>query len=321
MAQIEKFFRQGVNFRHLRLLVALDDYRQIRRVGAYLNVSQPAVSKTLAILEDGLGAKLFQRTKGGMEPTVLGACLVRHARDILTRLNETQNELLDINEKRVGRISLGILPVASVLLVPKLIAQLESKASSVTIKVSEGTMATLLPALRAGDIELAIGIFPHAPLPAEFRSELLIKDPIVAAVRRGHPLVRRERLTWEDLVQFPVILPPASATTRLPIDSNLAAQGFNPAARRVETVSTMVSVGALQFTDSVGFIAMTVAKHFADLGVLAVLPLDLPDLTLRVGMIWMTNERFTEAHWMTQELLRSISQDLTDSTSLTKAHR
>jgi DNA-binding transcriptional LysR family regulator len=310
---IEQFFRQGMNFRHLRLLVAMDDYRSVRRVSAYLNVTQPAVSKTLASLEAGLGFKLFYRQKQGMEPTMLGASLIHHARKLLSQLNDAQSELLDINQNRVGRISLGVLPTASVLLVPKLIARVESMASSVTIKVAEGTMATLLPALRAGDIDLAIGLLPHAPLAPEFSAELLMEDPMVSAVRRGHPLERTERLTWEDLAQFPMMLPPATATTRLPIDSILQAHRLNLSPRRVETVSTMASVGALQFTDSIGFIAMTLARHFSRLGVVSILPLELPEVTLRIGMIWLTGARSTEALQMTQKLLREICDGMLDN--------
>ena len=306
MNHIERFFRQAINFRHLRLIVALDDYRSVRRVSAYLNVTQPAVSKTLASLEESLGSKLFDRRKHGMEPTMLGACLIRHAREVLSQLNDAESEMLDINQNRVGRISLGVLPTTSVLLVPKLIAHVEGVASSVTITVTEGTMATLLPALRAGDIDLAIGLLPHSPLPPEFKSELLMEDQLVAAVRRGHPLNRVKQLTWENLAQFPMMLPPPTATTRMPIDSILSAQHVNLSPRRVETVSTMASIGALQFTDSVGFIASTLAHHFSDLGVISVLPLELPEVVLRIGMIWLTAVRFTEAHQVTQRLLREI---------------
>ncbi|WP_284163461.1 LysR substrate-binding domain-containing protein [Frigidibacter sp. SD6-1] len=310
MEDIEKFFRHGLNIRHLRLLVALDDHRSVRRVSAYLNISQPAVSKTLASLETGLGVLLFHRRNTGIEPTMTGAALIRNARKVLSQLYDAQSELLDINQNRVGRLSLGILPVAAVLLVPRLVSRIEEIASSATIKITEGTMATLLPALRAGDIDLAIGLLPYGPLAAEFDSELLIEDPMVAATRQGHPLTREASPTWEDLAQFPMVLPPGSANTRLPIDSILAAHRLTPSARRVETVSTMASVGTLQFTDSVAFIAQSLARHFADLGVASILPLEIPDVTIRIGMIWLKAQRFTEAHAIAQRLLREIASDM-----------
>lgn len=313
MEDIEKFFRHGLNIRHLRLLVALDDHRSVRRVAAYLNISQPAVSKTLASLETGLGVMLFHRRNTGIEPTMTGASLIRNARKVLSQLYDAQSELLDINQNRVGRLSLGILPVAALLLVPKLVSRIEEIASSATIKITEGTMTTLLPALRAGDIDLAIGLLPYGPLAAEFDSELLIEDPMVAATRQGHPLTRTADPTWEDLAKFPMVLPPGSANTRLPIDSILAAHRLTPSARRVETVSTMASVGTLQFTDSVAFIAQSLAQHFADLGVAAILPLEIPDVAIRMGMIWLKGNRFTDAHLIAQKLLREIALEMSQN--------
>jgi DNA-binding transcriptional LysR family regulator len=245
-----------------------------------------------------------------MEPTAVGACLIHCARDIQSRLNETRNELIDIDQNRVGRIALGVLPLASVLLVPKLIAYIEAMATSVAIKVTEGTTGSLLSRLRAGDIDLAIGLLPYSPLPAEFQGELLMEDQIIAAVRHGHPLTRLAEPTWEDLAQFPMILPPDDATTRLPIDAILAANRISAPHRRVETVSSMASVGALQFTDSIGFLAQTLAQHFAKLGVVSVLPLQLPNTTLRLGMIWLKDMRDTKANQLTQELLRAVCQEI-----------
>jgi hypothetical protein len=69
MAKLDWYIRANLKLRHLQLLVALDDFRSVGRVAAHLNVSQPAVSKTLAMLEEGLEVALFDRSTRGMEPT------------------------------------------------------------------------------------------------------------------------------------------------------------------------------------------------------------------------------------------------------------
>ena len=60
MAQLDWFIRANLKPRHLQLLVAMDDYRSLGRVAENVNVTQPAVSKTLGELERGLGVKLFE---------------------------------------------------------------------------------------------------------------------------------------------------------------------------------------------------------------------------------------------------------------------
>ena len=74
---------------------------------------------------------------------------MRHAREILSRLNEAGGELRDIAEGRLGQVPLGVLPSAAVVLVLRFIARRQPDDASVSISVTEGTMATLLPALRA----------------------------------------------------------------------------------------------------------------------------------------------------------------------------
>lgn len=313
--KIDSYFRGHLNLRHLRLLVALDDYRNVKRVAAYMNVTQPAVSKTLAMMESGMGIKLFHRTNRGMEPTMLGSSMIRHAREVLSQIHDAQCELLEINESRIGRITLGVLPTASVVVVPRFIARIEGIASATSIRVLEGTMDTLLPALRAGDIDYALGILPHSPMPIEFGSELLLEDPIVPAVRRGHPLERVDRLTWEDLAHFPMILPPTTASTRMPIDMILASENASLSARRVESVSTMSNIGTLQFTDSVGFLSSSLAQHFRDLGLLSILPLPMPEVMIRLGLIWMSERRYTETQQVVQNIFREVCRDLSARTA------
>ncbi len=311
MSGLNRYLRHHLNIRHLRVLVALDDHRNVGRVAAYLNVTQPAVSKTLAMLESGLGMQLFMRGRRGMEPTDAGACLVRHAREILSRLNEAGIELRDIAEGQVGQVSLGVLPSAAVVLVPRLIARQESNVASVAISVTEGTMATLLPALRAGDIDMTVGVLPTPPLGPEFGTEVLMEDPIAVVVRRNHPLTGLKHVCWKHLDGYPMVLPPQTAYTRGAIDAILARHDLSVSRRVVESVSTMTNVGTLQLTDSVGFLSSVLAQHFENLGVLTMLSLDVPDgVTMRIGLIWMIDRHFTAAHRLIRTALLETSREL-----------
>ena len=91
MAHLDWYIRANLKLRHLQLVVTLDELRNVGRVAAYLNVSQPAVSKTLSALERELNMSLFQRTACGTEPTEDGECLILHARQILGNLSSPRN--------------------------------------------------------------------------------------------------------------------------------------------------------------------------------------------------------------------------------------
>ena len=309
MARLDWYIRANLKLRHLQLLVALDDLRNVSRVAGYLNITQPAVSKTLASVESGVGAALFERTPYGVEPTEQGACLIGVAREVLARLTLVGDELLDITEGRVARVNLGVLPAAAVALVPRVIARLQSVSTAVTVGVREGTMDALLPALRAGDIDLTVGVLPERPLGIEFGAETLWEDPIVAVVRRNHPLTHLPSPGWKDLAGHSMVLPPPGTFTRGPIDACLAYHGVVVPRQHVESVSTMTNVGTLQLTDSIGFLSRDLARHFEGLGVLSLLPIEAPHATMRVGLIWKSDRRPTEA----QRLVRALFQEAAEA--------
>jgi DNA-binding transcriptional LysR family regulator len=75
-------------------------------------------------------------------------------------------------------------------------------------------------------------------------------------------------------------------------------------------MSTLTNVGVLQFTDSVGFLARGLARHFAAQGALQVLPLELPNLTMNVGLVWMTDRRMSAAQELVRRLLRQTAASL-----------
>ena len=310
MSKLDWYIRANLKLRHLQLLVAMDDLRSVNRVAAHLNVTQPAVSKTLAQIEEGIAVPLFERTPKGMEPTEHGACLIRHAREILERLAAARDELRDISEGRITRVAMGVLPMTAAVLVPRFIARLESEATDVAANVREGTMNTLLPALRAGDIDLVVGLLPERPLPVEFQSELLYEDPLVIVVRRDHPLTRQQKVDWISLSGYPMVLPSPAASTRSAIDLFLQDQGVSIPRRHLESMSTLTNVGVLQFTDSVGFLARGLARHFAAQGALQILPLELPKLTMNIGLVWMTDRRMSAAQELVRRLLRETAEML-----------
>ena len=310
MARLDWYIRANLKFRHLQLLVALDDLRNVGRVAAYLNVSQPAVSKTLATLEEGLAVTLFERTARGMEPTEHGVCLIRHAREILGTLVSARDELLDISEGRITRVALGVLPAAAITLLPRVLVRLESESSQVTASVREGTMDAFLPALRAGDLDLAVGVLPFRALGSEFGVEPLYDDPIVVVVRRGHPLSREPDPTWSMVAGFPMVLPPPNTIARRPIDDFLAEHRVPVSRRHVESVSTLTNVGVLQLSDSVGFLSQQLALHFVRLGALSVLPLPMPDVALRIGLISIVDRRASPSEQLLRRLFREVRDEL-----------
>lgn len=291
MARLDWYIRSRLKLSHFQLIIALDDRRHIGKTAAFLNVSQPAISKALSSLEESLGFPLFTRTTRGIEPSELGACLIEKARDIVSQLLILGEEIDDLKEGRVAKISLGVLPVAASVLIPSFIAKINKENKGITFSVKEGTMDTLMPLLRTGEINFIVGNHPARPLSPEFEKELLYEDPITALVRKDHPLTKSKDIQWEDIKDYSLILPTKDALTRSNIESFFADKNINIPISRLESISTLSNIGVLQFTDAVWLGARTLGEYWQQIGVLSPLPLLIPKTAIQIGLIWMTEQK------------------------------
>lgn len=287
MARLDWYIRANLKIRHFQMLVALDDWRSIPRAAAVLGIPEQHLKKSLTSLASGLENPLFEETLRGLEPTEYGACLIEHGRRVINRLINAQEEMRDMQEGRVARVTIGVLPATTAALVPTFIAALESETVPVAISIREATLDNLLKDLRSGSIDLAISILPPQPMGSDLIQEVLFQDRIVPAVRRDHPLTRASKLKWNAIEVFPTVMPPTGTWLRMEIDTFLARQSIQMSRLNVDSTSTLTNVGVLQFTDSVGFLSSEVARYFEDLGLISVLPLQMPGCVVNVGTIWM----------------------------------
>lgn len=310
MSTLRIFLKNHLNIRHMRLMIALDDHRSVMKAATYLNLTQPAISKALAGLEDGIGTTLFRRGKAGMVPTEAGACLIKHSRRVLIRIEQAERELDEIMTEGSSHLSIGTLPATAVYLIPHFIARLEAEMPQTTVSLREGTMDSLLPALRTGQIDFAVGLLTIQHLP-EFETHVLMRDPVVAAVRSGHPLLSHAEVTLEMLQGYPLVLPLHNTLARGAIEAMFMNKRIPITRNRVDSVSTMANVGTLQVTNAIGFLSRSLVAHFRKLGVLEPLPLDLPpEVHLPIGLVRIADRDKTETHEIAHRLMAETAMQL-----------
>ncbi len=285
MSQLDAYIRTSLKPRHWQLLVALDDIRHLGKVAASINVSQPAISKTLGELERGLGLRLFERTARGVVPTAYGQCLIRHARTLLSELAQTRDELQGLASGGAGNIRVGVLATAALELLPRALAAFKAKQPGVFVLVREGIMETLLPELWLGNLDLIVGRLPQGGAQG-LGEKTLMEEGVSVVTGRHHPLVKRKRLRWSDLKPYPWVLPPVNTLLREPLERLFEDHALAMPANRIETLSVHVIRAYLEYTDAIAALAADVSRYYESLGLLAILPLELPKLVRPVGMIW-----------------------------------
>jgi DNA-binding transcriptional LysR family regulator len=184
-----------------RLIVLREVARQgsFSRAGDTLGYTQPAISRQIAILERETGATLVDRRPAGVRLTDVGELLVGHAEAVLGRLHDAEAELNELLGLQSGRLRMSTLTSAAATIMPLAITQFRKRLPGVELSVSMVDPAGILPLLRAGELELALGNDDsHSDLP-DVDTVHLFDEPMLIALPKNHPSARRERLALKDL--------------------------------------------------------------------------------------------------------------------------
>jgi len=204
---IERLPRR-LRMRELRVFVSVLEHRSFRKAAAALHVTQPAVTKAVAGLEDLLGVKLFDRTVNGVEPTVHGASFAPHAISIFAELRSAAQQLAIVSSGVTGTLCVGTVPMPAQTFLPTAINALTREHPRIFVSVVEAREAELADRLRKREIDLAVVRVIQFPSADDLRADVLFEESLCVLAGRNHPLAKRPRLTWGELLAERWVLPP-----------------------------------------------------------------------------------------------------------------
>jgi DNA-binding transcriptional LysR family regulator len=298
-----------LKLKQLRLLVAVGKHNNIQHAARELNVSQPAATKMIKDLELDFEVRLFDRTNRGVIPTVFGEALIRHGKIIFSQVSNAAQELDDLNEGNSGRVVIGTLLAASPELLPKAIDIVLQERPNVAIKVIEGTNEALMPAMRAGEIDMVVGRLSIRRHRTDVVQEKLLDEITCAVVGPNHPLAGVRDLTFEQLKPFGWILPPAETSLRVQLDRFFIAQDQYFPPTHLESLSYLTNRAILQSRDLIGIFPAHVPAQDIAQGGLSFLDWTVPFGSGPVGVSYRMHGQFSPAGAVFLEALRAAAKD------------
>lgn len=201
-----------IDIRLLRQVVALSKHRNFARAAETLHISQPALSRSIAGLEQALGVQLFDRTPTGVEPTICGQAVIDRGYDILKKEKELRREIFLIQGIEVGELSIGAGPFPFEISVSHAVAKLVTRYPKLQVRIDADSPPTIVNRVLSGDIDIGVADIRHCEDFARLAIEQLPEHVIACCCRREHPLAGRRSLSLGDLLNFPVVgtvMPPA----------------------------------------------------------------------------------------------------------------
>lgn len=188
--------------RHLENFLALYDACNMHLAAERKGISQPALTKSLKVLECDLGTELFYRSHSGLEPTNAGHALFRHARAIDQEARFAELDIREVHETMGGRIRIGVGPVLAVSTFPAVLARFHQRLPMVEISVETGITNYLAEGLQREDFDVVVAASPEEPLPERFSTFRLYTTGMTVICRAGHPLAQRDVISAADLGGF-----------------------------------------------------------------------------------------------------------------------
>ncbi|AZN39054.1 LysR family transcriptional regulator [Paenibacillus albus] len=206
-----------MDIRQLKYFLTIAQEKQITRAAKLLHMEQPPLSRQLMLMEEELGAKLFERGHKELTLTAAGALLRDKAEALLFQLDETVNEVKELEAGVRGMLSIGAV-VSCVSILPRPIQQFRGKYPFVTYKIAEGDHYSLGEMLNNRAIELVVSRLPFESdiSPARLAVHSLPSDPYVALMPAAWaPPASDHAISIEELAEFDFITLKTDKTIRM----------------------------------------------------------------------------------------------------------
>lgn len=217
-----------IDFRQLKLFVAVAEELHFGRAAARVGMAQPPFSQQIRRIEHALNIVLLDRTSRRVSLTPAGAALLVEARDLIARRDRALDTVKRTALGDAGILRLGFSASSAVGLLPMIVRQVRHDLPGVTLRIDDRDGVDIAAAIRAGTIDAAI---VRAPFSADgVIVETLHRDTFVAMLSAAHPLATGQDVAIGDLADSPFILFPREASPGFhdTIIGLCASAGFSP---------------------------------------------------------------------------------------------
>ena len=231
----------------LAAFLAVAEVASFSQAAEQLHLTQPAISKRIAQLEQLLGARLFDRIGRQVSLTESGARLLPRAQRILREIEETTRAIRDMSGRVSGRLSLATSHHIGLHRLPPVLRTFSRQHPEVNLEIEFMDSEKAHAAVAQGVIEFAvITLAPEGSAP-RLQAREIWPDPLSVMVARDHPLVTYNHISIETLSGYPAVLPGASTYTGQILQQQFQSCGarlqVSMSTNYLETLRMLVAIG------------------------------------------------------------------------------
>jgi LysR family transcriptional regulator, transcription activator of glutamate synthase operon len=267
----------------LRVFLAVAEAEHVTAAAARLHLSQPAVTRAIARLEDRFGARLFDRPGQRVRLNSFGRVLAGHAGKIVAQLDTAATDIAELLDPHHGPVRIGFVRSLGTWLVPHLVRSFKAVEPGVEFQLRQGLSEQLAHELLRGDADLIL-TSPQPRLSDRVGWKLLANEKLELSVPPGHRLASRQRIRLAEVAAEPFVALAMTSEFRELSDRLCREAGFSPAVAfetdDVATVRALVGAG-------LGIAILPALHQPATTEAPATLVIAAQDATRPVGLAWI----------------------------------
>lgn len=224
-----------LNLRQVEAFKAVIEYGTVSRAAEMMNVSQPAMSKLIAHLEEDTALRLFDRVKGRLVATRRGMRLYEEIDRIFAGVRQVENAVEAIRRDEQSRLLIGVMPALSGSFIQEATSRFLARQPGVFCSVQSRSSQWIADALVTHKLDVGLIIAPvDNPYVA---AEPMMGHPVVCILPLGHELAAKEVIVPADLAEVPFVSFDPESHTNRSISRVLESHGVTPEVVMVANVS------------------------------------------------------------------------------------
>jgi DNA-binding transcriptional LysR family regulator len=271
--------------RHLVQLAAVAQAGGVTEGAALLGLSQPAVSRTLSMLEKRVGEPLFLKGRRPLQPTPLGRALADHGQVMLAASRKASEVVDSFRQGASGVVRVGGTPFFMDALIAGMIAEFQNKSPDVRVEQSYGYLPDLRAAINADCIDLAICPIDVLDEGSGMKFQELLPGRNVVACRPTHPLLIRRKLRSCELFDYPWIAPPPGSPLLADLNNMLLSLGATEIKIRYAGGSLASVVNYIKSSDALTVLPYGVVFAYRNEKAITALPVNIAHPHRALGLL------------------------------------
>ncbi len=283
-----------MTFDQLRTFVTVARVKSFSRAADALNLTQPAVSTQIALLEKEYRVVLFHRTTKGIGLTQAGEILLAAANEIL-RVVEAMRQSFDaLQGLRRGKVNLGASLIVGIYVLPRILGQFKLKHPEIEINLQVEHAPKIVEQLVANNIELGF-IGEGNPIKhPHIATTPFLNDEFLVIMSKNHPWSKLKAIPAADLATQPFIASHKESATRQAIERQFAAAGV-----RLNVVMEMENIEMIKKAVEAN-LGISIMSRFAiqqeiETGRLNALRIAKTPLQRQLYLVWRKDRRLSKA--------------------------